>query len=292
MFYLIIVVIIFPAFSIAFDCADVNSSGNINILDVTHLIAYLYQGGPGPDCQCSIEGDCGDVDNSGLINILDITYLLSYIYMQGPAPICGCGTVVDIDGNEYETVQIGDQCWLAENLKVTHYRNGDSIPNLTHGWSGTSSGAYCNYNNDSANVAIYGRLYNGYAVIDGRGLAPEGWHVPTDDEWKQLEMFLGMSQAAADSDLYRGIDEGGKLKESGIIHWNDPNAGATDEVCFTALPGGLRDVSVGFSGLGIWAGFWSSTSGWYRRLDSDSAGIWRYVALATQNGYSVRCIKD
>jgi len=100
------------------------------------------------------------------------------------------GTVTDIDGNVYQTIKIGDQWWMAENLKVTHYRNSDPIPHVTDGgtWSYLFTGAYCEYDNNPANVAIYGRLYNWYAVGDSRNIAPEGWHVPSDDEWKQLEM--------------------------------------------------------------------------------------------------------
>jgi uncharacterized protein (TIGR02145 family) len=105
--------------------------------------------------------------------------------------------VTDYDGNVYQIVLIGGQCWMMENLKVTHYRNGDPIPHVPNigEWYGLSSGAYCDYNNDPGNVETYGRLYNWYAVDDSRNIAPEGWHVPTDDEWKQLEMYLGMSQA-------------------------------------------------------------------------------------------------
>jgi uncharacterized protein (TIGR02145 family) len=122
--------------------------------------------------------------------------------------------VTDIDGNVYQTVTIGAQVWMAENLKVTHYRNGDPIPNVTDtaAWEGLSTGAYCEYDNDINNVATYGRLYNWYAVDDSRGLAPEGWHVPSDDEWKQLEMYLGMSQSEADDYGWRGTDEGGEVK--------------------------------------------------------------------------------
>ncbi|MBN2541540.1 fibrobacter succinogenes major paralogous domain-containing protein [bacterium] len=101
---------------------------------------------------------------------------------------CNCGTCVDIDGNTYETIWIGSQCWMAENLKVTHYRDSTPIPNVTDGgtWSGLTTGAYCEYDNDTSNVPTYGRLYDWYAVDDPRGLAPAGWHVPTDAEWQTL----------------------------------------------------------------------------------------------------------
>jgi len=122
------------------------------------------------------------------------------------------GAVTDIDGNIYKTIRIGNQEWMTENLKVTHYRNGDPLPNLKNNsdWVSACNGAWCLYNNES-NSDIYGKLYNWYAVNDSRGLAPEGWHVPTDDEIKELEMYLGMSQEEADDTGWRGTNEGCKL---------------------------------------------------------------------------------
>ncbi len=210
------------------------------------------------------------------------------------------GTVTDIDGNVYQTITIGDQVWMMENLKVTHYRNGDPIPNVTDGgtWEGLTTGAYCNYNNNEGNVATYGRLYNWYAVDDSRNIAPEGWHVPTDEEWKQLEMYLGMSQAEADADAldWRGTDEGGKLKETGTTHWNSPNEGATNESGFTALPGGFRHHSGNFGNMGYYAYFWSSTEtsssyAWYRNLGYSGSQVYR-SNYYKQDGFSVRCVRD
>jgi uncharacterized protein (TIGR02145 family) len=125
-------------------------------------------------------------------------------------------TVIDIDGNTYQAIKIGDQWWMAENLKVTHYRNGDPIPNVTDSteWSNLATEAYCVYENDESIAETYGYLYNWYVVNDSRNIAPEGWHVPTDEEWKELEMFLGMSQSEANGTGWRGTDEGGKLKET------------------------------------------------------------------------------
>ena len=212
-------------------------------------------------------------------------------------------TVTDIDGNVYQTVTIGTQEWMAENLKVTHYRNGDPIPHVTDGgtWSGLYSGAYCEYDNDGGNVSTYGRLYNWYAVDDSRNIAPEGWHVPTDEEWKQLEMYLGMSQSEADDTGYRGTDEGGKLKESGTTHW-DHNTGATNESGFTALPGGGRGSGGYFHYMGSYAYFWSSTersssSAWHRMLGSSAelgylnAQVHR-GSFKKRHGFSVLCVRD
>jgi len=141
------------------------------------------------------------------------------------------GTMTDIDGNVYETVTIGTQVWMAENLKVTHYRNGNTILHIIDWFSWfTLTGAYCEYDNDVNNVAVYGRLYNWYAVNDSRYIAPVGWHVPSDAEWLTLVDYLG-GDTVAD----------GKMKEIGTTHWVSPNTGATNESGFSALPGGYRD---------------------------------------------------
>ena len=243
----------------------------------------------------SIAGGCGDVNNSGNINILDLTYLINFLYKHGPAP--DCGTVTDFDGNVYETVRIGNQVWMTKNLQVTHYRNGEAIPNVTDqtAWDALSTGAYCNYSNDEGYVGTYGRLYNWYAVNDTRNIAPAGWHVASDAEWKQLEMYLGMSQIQADSIGYRGTNEGGKIKENGTIHWVSPNIGATNESGFSALPSGGR--SAGYVGMGMSAFFWSSTesasvSAWDRRLFCNLASIGRYDYSNKKYGFSVRCVED
>ena len=228
--------------------------------------------------------------------------LTDYITNQVSVYSYETGTVTDIDGNIYETVKIGDQWWMAENLKVTNYRNGEAIPNVTDNteWSNLTTGAYCNYDNDESNVETYGRLYNLYAVGDSRNIAPLGWHVPSDEDWKQLEMFLGMSQAEVDvEDDWRGTDEGGKMKEAGTTHWRTPNTGATNESGFSALPGGRR---TGWSGGSFpdnyGAHFWSSTevygNAWSRVLDYDNSQIFRSGMINTSKGtgLSVRCVMD
>lgn len=206
------------------------------------------------------------------------------------------GTVTDIDGNVYQTITIGDQVWMAENLKVTCYSNGDPIPNITDNstWSGLTSGAYCYYDNDEENFDIYGCLYNLYAVNDDRDIAPEGWHVPSDDEWKQLEISLGMSQSEADVIGWRGNDEGGKLKETGTVHWDSPNTGATNGSGFSAIPGGLLWFT--FAYVGNYAYFWSiteydDTNVWYRSLRWDGSDIYRNKHNKCY-GFYIRCVKD
>ncbi len=208
-------------------------------------------------------------------------------------------TVTDIDGNVYNAIKIGDQWWMVENLKVTQYRNGDAIPVVTDSseWSDLTTGAYCMYDNNASNADTYGYLYNWYAVDDNRGLGPEGWHIPTDDDWKELEMYLGMSQSEADSIGGRGTDEGGKLKEAGTSHWRDPNTGATNESGFTALPGGFRLIYPGdYNDIASAADYWSSslrnnTHVWNRRLYYTQSGI-RRGYTQKRYGFSVRCVRD
>lgn len=198
------------------------------------------------------------------------------------------GTVTDINGNTYQTVKIGDQWWMAENLKVTHYRNGDAIPNVTDNatWAGLATGAYCEYNNDADNVSTYGRLYNWFAAVDSRNIAPAGWHVPSDAEWQTLVVFLGGEAVA-----------GGKMKEAGTSHWLSPNTGATNESGFSALPGGFRDYDGVYMAVGITAVFWSSTerdsnSAWHRYLEYYDSVVGRSSGCTKRNGNSVRCVRD
>ena len=205
------------------------------------------------------------------------------------------GTVTDIDGNVYETVPIGNQLWMAENMKVTHYRNGDPIPNVTDNtqWTNLSTGAYCYYDNDPDNADTYGALYNWYAVEQDSilGLAPNGWHVPTDDEWQTLVDYLGGSGVA-----------GGKMKSTGTIEsgnglWYAPNTGATNESGFSALPGGYRVYgNGGFYGVGNGVYFWSSSeyssnNAWNRELLYNSSEVIRYY-YNKRLGFCIRCIRD
>lgn len=194
---------------------------------------------------------------------------------------------------------------MAENLRVTHYRSGAPIPNVTDDqeWSSLDGGAYSYYEHEPGNIALYGLLYNWFAVDDAQGICPAGWHVPSDEEWQELEMHLGMSQdeaGRADPGGWRGTDEGGTLKATGTSHWQSPNTGATNASGFSALPGGGRP------GYGIWGGgfyykgqkasLWTSsehdaTEAWMRNLDYDSSGV-RRRTITKRNGFSVRCVQD
>ena len=196
-------------------------------------------------------------------------------------------SLVDINGHVYETIQIGYQIWMAENLNVYHYRDGSIIPNISsvEDWTNTTSGARCFYDNSASSEEVYGGLYNWYAVDDSRNLAPEGWHVPTSEEWYIMIDFLNS-------------DVGGKLKETGTVHWNSPNTGATNETGFNALPGGYRDSYWGdFGDLGNYAYFWDATAtsngtgAYYHSLSFNSSTIIRSWYWE-RRGKSVRCIKD
>jgi len=198
-------------------------------------------------------------------------------------------TVTDIDGNVYHTVTIGTQVWLAENLKTTKFNDGSSIPLLTKNAARTdlTTPEYWWYNNDSATYDNpYGKLYNWYAVNDGRDLCPTGWHVPTDAEWTTLTDYLGGLTVA-----------GGKLKETGFIHWSNGNVGATNESGFTALPGGDRDINGSFNRIGLNGRWWSSSmygstgKAWYREMGGNHAGVIQ-ANSSPDDGYSVRCIGD
>ena len=197
------------------------------------------------------------------------------------------GIVTDIDGNTYPTVKFDDQWWMVNNLRVTRYRNGNSIPNVTYGnaWSNLKTSAYCDYGNRPENAITYGHLYNWYAVNNPRDLAPEGWHVPSDAEWQKLVDYLGGSSVA-----------GGKMKEAGMLHWNNPNTGATNESGFSGLPGGYRANDGRYISMGYHGSFWSAT-------EDNSSGAWSFylgydysvISLLYSykpSGFSVRCVRD
>ena len=205
--------------------------------------------------------------------------------------------MTDIEGNVYNTVVIGNQTWMKENLKTTKLNNGTSISNVANSndWINLTTTGYCWYNNDVSNRAIYGAMYNWNAVNSGK-LCPAGWHVPSDNEWKQMEVTLGMSQAEADDVGFRGTIEGGMLKEIGTAHWTSPNAGATNSSKFTALPGGYLNKSGAFVSLGQESYWWTSTpksdtQGWDRGLTYTVSTIDRYGSNKI-DGFYIRCIKD
>ena len=202
---------------------------------------------------------------------------------------CGTSTLSDIDGNIYNTVLIGSQCWMEKNLATTKYNDGTNIPLVTvdNDWHYWSTDAYCWYNNDHATYGdTYGALYKWHTVNNGN-LCPQGWHVPTDDELTNLSTYLGGESIA-----------GGKLKEIGTTHWNPPNTGATNETGFTSLPGGHRSDTGLFYDIGDRCYLWSATEyntmsldAWYRNMRYDHSEFHRGRTFK-HSGFSVRCIKD
>jgi uncharacterized protein (TIGR02145 family) len=183
---------------------------------------------------------------------------------------------------------------MLKNLDVSIYKNGDTIPQVTdpEAWASLTNGAWCYYNNDSSQNATYGKLYNWYAVADPRGLAPAGYHIPSDAEWTTLVIGLGGDQVSG--------DEGGKMKETGTTHWTTPNTGATNSSGFAGLPGGNRIANApngpfyDFGDSGYW---WSSTesspaNAWYRYLISSVVTITRDNNYNKNYGFSVRCLRD
>lgn len=237
------------------------------------------------------------------------------------------GTMSDVDGNEYKTfstmrkrklkdihgndsIVLVNQTWMAENLRTTRYRDGDPIALVTDSlaWGILSTEAYCNYENtnDSDSIRVYGRLYNNFAVTNIKNLAPEGWHIADTADWRMLFDTASLSTGYS-------TFAGGKLKEEGMTHWKDKNAGATNETGFTALPSGCREYyqysanqvfvkSSRFSGIGKSVVFWTpnrKSSDLYQGItllaDGEGChGVSKYAPLYynRKHGFSVRCVKD
>jgi uncharacterized protein (TIGR02145 family) len=218
-----------------------------------------------------------------------------------PPSACPDPTVTDIDGNVYNTVGIGNQCWTKENLRVSSYNDGTLISVVTDNdaWTQPLRGIRSWYNNDSTTNEIpYGNLYNWYAVkginysisTDApigyiyKNICPTGWHVPTDAEWTTLTNTLEGESVA-----------GGKMKSTGTTYWNSESTGTNNSSGFSALPGGIRESDGSFYDIRNNAAFWSATgsgeSAWYRFLNSQIGGV-AQVSLDKRSGFSVRCLKD
>lgn len=222
------------------------------------------------------------------------------------------GTMTDYDGNSYGTIVLGEQTWMAENLKVTHFADGTAIPLVTgeSEWDAleSTSLAYCWYDNMIEYKDTTGALYTWTAAMNGaestmaipsgvQGVCPDGWHLPSDEEWKSMEIFLGMSQTEADLTDWRGTDEGSQLKETGFSHWEGALTGGSNSSGFTAIPGGFRGVKGEFFSVGQYGTFWTATGesgtekAWYRALYFDNDEAYRQYNYMSQ-GFSVRCVKD
>jgi len=233
----------------------------------------------------SCEKEDGLIESGG---ILTKTELMQYDSLSLVIETDGVErlAVIDYDGNVYKTIQIGDQVWMAENLKTTKFNDGMTIPLVTDNvtWLSLSSPGYSAYDNNRRIGNTFGALYNWYAVETGN-LCPAGWHAPTDEEWTILANYLGGSLVA-----------GGKLKEVGTTHWYSPNDDATNETGFTALAGGYRDYKGPFGSLGYVGHWWSSTEisttqAWNHWMFYENGELYRYE-YGKRYGLSVRCVKD
>ena len=252
-----------------------------------------------------------DSNFDGCVQLNDLLDLLSAYGDCGEGEsLWQCGDLLEHQGYDYETVQIGEQCWFAENLRSENYDNGDVI--LTDlspvEWSTTVEGAVAIYG-ESANcenyapdidacdtaqsLNMYGRLYNWYAVQDDRSLCPSDWHVPSDEEWITMEISLGMTEVDADATGVRGTNEGAKMKDT--FGWSSSGNGVNTS-SFSGLPGGTRTVGGNSTQAGNGGSWWSSSpqvggSAWFRALSYGHDRVLRsHILLAS--GYSIRCIKD
>lgn len=215
----------------------------------------------------------------------------SWTRMNGDSTLCP-GSVTDVEGHRYPTVFIGRSCWMARNLSTRRFANGDSIPIVVEdgAWNRQTEGACSPYATDTSHSALYGLLYNGHAVLDPRGICPNGWHVATDRDWMELTDALGGPAVA-----------GGSLKATGQRDlgtglWDAPNLGAQGQTGFDGLPGGVRNFDGQFEKRGQ-AGYWwtASPSGernaWRYRMRAADARLDR-VTTDKVYGMSVRCVKD
>jgi uncharacterized protein (TIGR02145 family) len=204
------------------------------------------------------------------------------------------GTVTDVDGNIYGTVKIGSQWWMTENLKVTSYKDGTKITEVLpiendSIWAKLDSAAFCKTDDR------FGLLYNWYAVSNAKQIAPEGWHIPTDDDWKKLEVEIGMSVAESVKTGWRGTNEAEKLIIKSSEGWIEPVHFGSNVTGFLALPGGCRVFNGTSNVLSNTAFWWTSTEknnqAYYRYIDSKQKTIFRHYAYK-QYGFSIRCVKD
>lgn len=274
--------------------AKINGSVNPNFVPSTVTFEYGMTGGSVNTINASTSTVTGNSDvpvSAELSNLLPATnYTFRVKAVNNIGETWGesfvfttlkAGQITDVEGNIYNTVTIGTQIWMAENLKTTRYNDDTGIPLVTDNttWKNLTSAAYCWYNNDKTTYGnIYGALYNFRAAWKDK-LCPVGWHVPTDDEWVILMNNAGGSDKA-----------GGRLKETGTEHWASPNTGATNETGFTALPGGLRiHYSGEFAQINqygyIWLNIWAKVMGYNNTVVVSNT-------LTSAAGCSIRCIKN
>lgn len=219
----------------------------------------------------------------------------NYSYINGPI-------VRDIDGNIYPSIVTScGQTWVSKNLSVSRYKDGTVIPQVTDAttWANMTTGAWCYYKNNPSTEVTYGRLYNWYAVNDPRGIAPQGWHVPTDAEWNKLVKCIDPAADTLCQNCTQSSTAGGAMKEAGTSHWSTPNTGATNSSGFEGLPGGYRSNLGKFGNL-LSLAWWSASEydntlawarSWARYLYYNSSDVyWGYDGKT--NGFSVRVVRD
>jgi uncharacterized protein (TIGR02145 family) len=245
----------------------------------------------------------GTLESHSISDILNVNFISASQHSCGVDsvhnPNLSYGSMTDQQGNVYKTIAIGTQEWMAENLKTSIYRNGESIANITDSiqWSNLITGAWCYYNNDSQFECPYGKLYNWYTVVDSRNVCPTGWHMPTDGEWSVLINYF---DPTANGGGNFPNSAGGKLKSPGLQYWVSPNQDAINESGFSGLPAGLRHDFGAFSTIGFTGSWWSSTEfstafafAWGRNLSYFSGDANRNDPLPYKNrGYSLRCLRD
>ncbi len=284
-------------FQVSLVPGDSNCDGEVNVLDVITTANYILGNNPQPFCF-----DNADVNADGTVDVIDVIGTVDII-LSGSSFVCGVSTVTDIDGNVYNTVLIGDQCWMKENLKTTKYRNETPIEypgSNNNAWEFNTTGAYAWHDNDISWKDSYGALYNWHAVNNANGLCPTDWHVPSDAEWNVLILHIDPSADPDALGIQSGI-AGGKMKSTRTEpephpRWSVPNTGASNESGFTGLPGGYR-FYLGFFGIiGSYAYWLSSTehsadNAWYRSLYYNDGNVYRF-SFNKASGYSVRCLKD
>jgi uncharacterized protein (TIGR02145 family) len=269
------VIVLWSPSESAYNCCpgNVNGTNSIDLADLSSLSSYLTGGGYILPCQVS-----ANVNGQSAVDLADLSALINYLSGgQSTIPACPSDWAVDREGNVYRTITIGTQVWMAENLKVSHFRNGDPIP-FSDTMVYTTQPMSMNPDKNAANVPGYGRLYNWGVVTDSRKIAPYGWHIPTDSDFQVLQDYLGGSANA-----------GAKLKEAGTMHWSNPNVEATNSSGFTALPLYPSWV-VGY--------FWSQT------INGDSKGalscfssngetghLFQSPLVAPSDYFAIRCVK-
>jgi len=284
---------------------DSNCDGEVDVMDVITTISYILGNNPQPFCF-----ENADVNGDGSVNAIDVIGTINIILSGGF--VCGVSTITDIDGNVYNTVLIGNQCWMKENLKTTQYLNGTPIeyPGTdNNAWANNTTGAYAWYNNDINWKDSYGALYNWHAVNNTNGLCPAGWHVPSDAEWTQLTDYLvaqgypnqwndpnGAGNALKSC---RQVNSplGGDCNTSVHPRWEGHSTHhGFDEFGFSALPGGYRNTTGSFLSIGYYGLWWSSTENsssdaWFRRMIDGFGRVFRYY-YGKSYGFSARCLRD